>query len=302
MSDDAVISGAERPVRRIGRRKLTIRQVKVYNVRIRVGQWLGRTDRPPLLIFNGIGASLELLGPLADALEDTTVIAFDVPGAGESELPPIPYRMWMLGNLVGRLLNTLDVDRVDVLGVSWGGAAAQQFALQNPRRCRRLILAATSPGVIMVPPKMSVLAKFITPRRFNDRDYLHSVAGDIYGGKAKDGGGEAIQKFRGTSHRGYLMQQLALAGWTSLPWLRCLQQPTLVLHGTDDRVVRPVNGRILNALLTNSRMRTLADGHLFVISSAEETAHYLLPFLAGEEPPPQLSPNKPIDQSIKEDR
>ena len=74
------------------------------------------------------------------------------------------------------MLDTLGYGRVDMLGYSWGGALAQQFAFQNPRRCRRLVLAATATGALMVPARPAVLAKMLTPRRFVDRDYLASIA------------------------------------------------------------------------------------------------------------------------------
>lgn len=72
--------------------------------------------------------------------------------------------------------------QMDVLGVSWGEALAQQFAHQFSSRCRRPVLASTSPGAIMVPGKLSVLMKLMMPRRYTDPDYLHEIGGEIYGG------------------------------------------------------------------------------------------------------------------------
>ena len=273
---------AERPVRRLGARDVAIRGIEVFGIGIRVAVWEGSNGRPPLLIFNGIGAGLEMLAPFADEMSDTTVIAFDVPGAGESEVPPVPYRLWMLGVVAGRVLDQLDVDRVDVLGVSWGGAAAQQFAVQNPRRCRRLVLAATTAGMVMVPPRWSVLKAFMTPRRHNDPTYLREVAPMIYGGRAVDP--DVLKGFGRTSKRGYLLQQLALYGWTSAPWLPLVRQPTLVLAGGDDRVVRVANLRIIAALLPDAQLHVLDDGHLFVISSATQTADLVGDFLGENDP------------------
>ncbi|GEL19752.1 alpha/beta fold hydrolase [Pseudonocardia asaccharolytica] len=72
--------------------------------------------------------------------------------------------------------------RVDVLGVSWGGGLAQQFAFQNPRRCRRLVLVATSTGALMIPGRPEALPHLLTPRRHRDPAYARRVAGLIYGG------------------------------------------------------------------------------------------------------------------------
>ena len=127
----------------------------------------------PLVLCNGIGASLEVLDPLVEHLDpDTTVVRFDVPGSGGSPNSPLPYGFPYLAAVLGRLLKKLGLNgEVDVLGLSWGGALAQQFAFQNPRRCRRLILVSTGTGALMVPGRPAVLAKMLTPRRFLDHDY-----------------------------------------------------------------------------------------------------------------------------------
>ena len=64
---------------------------------------------------------------------------------------------------------------VDLLGLSWGGGIAQQFALQYPRRAGRLVLVSTGTGVMMVPARLGVLARMLTPRRYNDRSYRRAA-------------------------------------------------------------------------------------------------------------------------------
>src|SRR6201994_3866930 len=131
----------------------------------------------PLVLCNGIGASLEVLDPLVEQLDaDTTVVRFDVPGAGGSPTSVVPYGFPYLAWVLGRVLSKLGVSVVDVLGISWGGALAQQFAFQTPRQCRRLVLVATGTGVLMVPAHPRILAKMLTPRRFSDASYAASIA------------------------------------------------------------------------------------------------------------------------------
>jgi pimeloyl-ACP methyl ester carboxylesterase len=79
--------------------------------------------RTPLLLINGIGASLELLEPFVRGLDpDVEVIRFDPPGMGGSAEPSGPYRFTGLCALIASMLTELGVDVVDVLGISWGGA------------------------------------------------------------------------------------------------------------------------------------------------------------------------------------
>jgi poly(3-hydroxyalkanoate) depolymerase len=265
---------------------LSIRFVDVGAQRLRVAVWAGGRGRVPLLLFNGIGASLEMLMPLADMLGDIPTIAFDVPGVGESPPPRLPYRLWMLARLASHLLDQLGVQRVDVLGVSWGGTLAQQFALQNPRRCRRLVLAATAQGALMVPGHPRVLRHFFTPRRHNDPALRHRIGGLIYGGQARRDP-QLMQSLdrcvKPASRYAYLLQQLAVVGWTSVFWLPLLRQPVLILAGQDDPVIPVVNARLMAALIRNARLHVFDDGHLFVLSQPAQTARVLHDFLCADD-------------------
>src|SRR3989440_9444278 len=110
-------------------RTITVRGQRL-RVAIRKGDGKADGTRTPLLLLNGIGVNLEVLQPFVDALDPAIeVIRFDVPGTGGSPAPYIPYRFSMLALLVTKMLDQLGYRQVDALGVSWGGALAQQFAL-----------------------------------------------------------------------------------------------------------------------------------------------------------------------------
>jgi poly(3-hydroxyalkanoate) depolymerase len=253
---------------------------------LRVGVRRGDEALPPLLLFNGIGASVEMVAPFIEALDGRAAIIFDVPGVGGSPAPALPYRPSTLARLGARLLDQLGHDQVDVLGVSWGGAPAQQFALQYPARCRRLVLAATSPGHLMVPGRPSVLLKMASPRRYKDRAYLERIAGDIYGGAARHSPDllrRQLRHVRWSSDAGYYLQLFAVVGWSSLPWLPFLRQPTLVMAGQDDPLVPLINGRILAGLIPNARLVTIDDGHLFLLTSAHWAGAIVSDFLTVSE-------------------
>ncbi|HKU05776.1 MAG TPA: poly(3-hydroxyalkanoate) depolymerase [Bradyrhizobium sp.] len=249
---------------------------------LRVGIRRGDGGGRPLLIFNGIGASIELVEPFLDALPGPEAIIFDMPGVGGSPAPRLPYRPSTLARLTGRLLDQLGHAQVDVLGVSWGGAPAQQFAFQQAARCRRLVLAATSPGHLMVPGRLNVLLKMATPRRYRDPEYMRKIAGDIYGGALRNQPEmlrDHLRHVRWSSDYGYYLQLAAGFGWSSLPWLVFLRQPTLVMAGTDDPIVPAVNGRILARLIPDSQFVTIDDGHLFLLTSAQQSAGLIADFL-----------------------
>jgi poly(3-hydroxyalkanoate) depolymerase len=245
-------------------------------------------QRLPLLLFNGIGANLELTVPLLNELRDREAIVFDAPGAGASPTPLLPYRLWQLARLSRRVLDTLGYGPVDVFGVSWGGAPAQQFAAQYPRRCRRLVLAATTMGAPMLPGKPSVLWRMVSPRRYWDKNHLRRIAPQIYGGALRHDP-EAVRghahAMRGGTSYGYALQLLAMLGWSSLPLLWRIRQPTLVLAGNDDPLVPLANARWLARLLRHGRLEVLDCGHLFMVTQAMATARSIQTFLDEEASP-----------------
>ena len=169
--------------------------------------------------------------------------------------------------LVGVALAVLDelgVDEVDVLGVSYGGAVAQEFAHRAPARTRRLVLAATSTGMLSVPAGPRVLVHLATPLRYWRRDYARRIVGDIYGGRSRTdpwAHRELSARFdRPPTVAGYLGQLVAAMGWTSITWLPRLSVPTLVMTGDDDPIIPTVNGRILARLIPGARLYVVRGG------------------------------------------
>jgi poly(3-hydroxyalkanoate) depolymerase len=265
---------------------MRIDHTRVHDRVIRFGIRAGDPGRVPLLILNGLGANIELAEPFIDALERPTIAIFDVPGVGGSPTPPSPYRPSAVAELASGLLDHLGYDRADILGVSWGGAIAQQFAFQYPSRCRRLVLAATATGALMVPASPRVLLKIATPRRYMDGAHAQRIAGDVYGGafrREPDLVARTLRHVRFSSKRGYYLQLAAAIGWTSLPWLFLLRQPTLIMAGCDDPIVPSINARIMHWLIPDSRLEMLDCGHLFLITLPGESARIVDAFLTDGE-------------------
>ena len=227
-----------------------VRSIVVAGRQLRVAVRHGDGTRVPLLLFNGIGASLDLLQPFVDAL--------GYPGA------------------------------VDVLGISWGGGVAQHFAITARRRCRRLVLVSTATGAIMVPARPAVLVQMITPRRYLDPGHLQRVAPKLYGGTARGDPAWVSTMMHAQSRvgspRGYLYQLTAGAGWTSLPFLPLLRQPTLILSGDDDPLIPVANARLLRTLIPHARLHVYHGGHLSLVTEAAELAPVVDRFLTAADP------------------
>ncbi|ROR92284.1 alpha/beta fold hydrolase [Nocardioides aurantiacus] len=270
------------PLRRDVVRQLTVRGITArVSVRPGVGSY---ASKPPLLLCNGIGVSLEALQPLVDQLHpDRGLVRFDVPGIGGSALPPTPYPIAALSSWVTALMAKLGHRRFDVFGLSWGGGLAQQLAVQSPRKVHRVVLVATGTGCLMVPASPRVLGIMSTPRRHRDPEYAARVAPEIYGGSMRTdperGAALLHAATRSGPKRGYYYQLAAMAGWTSLPFLGLLRQPTLVMGGDDDPIIPAVNPRMQAAMIPRARLHLYHGGHLGILTEADELAPVIDAFL-----------------------
>ncbi len=266
----------------------TFRMMEAGGRTLRVATWRldQPSEHPPILFFNGIGANIEAVAPLAERLTERGFVMFDMPGTGESPDPVVPYTPFTMSWTARQILDQLGLGTVDVMGVSWGGAMAQHFALQHPRRTRRLVLVATTAGMIMVPGNFGALSKMTDPRRYVDAKFMNEHFATLYGGLTKNAGAKAqhIGRLKPPSPRGYVYQLLAMLGWTSLPALPFLNKQTLVMMGEDDAIVPLVNGKMLASLIPNARLEVFAGGgHLFLLTHADESVAMLRDFLDAPE-------------------
>jgi poly(3-hydroxyalkanoate) depolymerase len=261
--------------------------VAVDGVLLNVSEERGDPARPPLLLINGLGANLELLDPFVRALRETSrgrigTIRFDLPGIGGSPARLRPRRARGLARLVAHLLTRLGHQRVDVLGISWGGGLAQQFARQYPERCRRLVLVCTSAGLFSVPGRLAVIGKLLSPWRYGRAHRSNELDPDLYGEELRRDRGAARQLaalMRPPTLLGYYLQLYALTGWSSLFWLERLSQPTLVVAGNDDPIVPLANARLLARHLPDARLNIVDGGHLCLLTQARALAPLVEGFL-----------------------
>lgn len=239
----------------------------------------------PLLLINGLGASVEMWEPLLGLLGDREVIAFDLPGSGASRAAPRPLRMPALAAMVEGLLDRLGHSRLDVLGYSFGGLVAQQLARSAPHLVDRLVLCATLAGVPSVPNPLATWL-MLTPTRYYSRTIAEAVLPLIAGGRTSRERGtleaHLAERFaRPPSMLGYVHQLYAVTGWSSVPWLRTVRHPTLILHGSDDRLVPLVNARFMAWAMPNAQLHVVRrGGHLFLIDEPESVVGCVSSFLA----------------------
>jgi pimeloyl-ACP methyl ester carboxylesterase len=222
-------------------------------------------DGEPILLIMGLGGNLDMWTPLERELVPLgfQTIAYDAPGTGGSDPPHEFRRMGGLADLAAGVLDALGRDReaVDVLGVSFGAGVAQELARRRPGRVSRLVLAAASCGLGSLPGDPWAAAWMLSPMAYALR-------------------ARSSRLQRPPSPLGYWSQLYAAAGWTSLPWLHRIGQPTLVLAGDRDPLVPMANGRQLAAAIPNARLEVVEGGdHMFLMTEPARSARAVAGFL-----------------------
>jgi pimeloyl-ACP methyl ester carboxylesterase len=260
--------------------------IGVAGRRLRIGHWhergghekAGHEEAPPLLMLNGIGMNMEMLEPLARQMRGRRLISVDMPGIGQSPDPIFPYTIPQIALTLAALLDRLHIDQVDILGISWGGAVAQQFAFQHRARTRRLALAATSAGSVMVPGNPTMVGHMLDPMEFSVEQALRRNLAMLYNGGGS--GRVSLNAAKAPSPAGWACQLGAFAAWSSVSFLPLLSLPVLVMADTEDQLIPVANAHFLHNAIPHSRLELFEDGgHLFMLSRPQRFCEVLTGFL-----------------------
>ena len=247
-----------------------------------------RGDGHPVLLLNGVGGSIALWDAMYEDLRDFQIISFDAPGTGHSSTPRLPYTMKALAKVVAGLLDLLGQRQVDVLGYSFGGVLAQQFARDFPERVRRLVLGATMCGWGVLPGETLALLSMVTPVRYYSK-LAYALTAPVLAGGAAEATPEFIDRTAAArvdappSLSGYWLQLMAAWSWSSLPWLHELEHPTFVVAGAQDRLLPPVNSELIASLLPRARLLGLDGwGHYVLLDRQSGAGEAIADFLGAE--------------------
>ena len=244
---------------------------------------------PAVVLINGIGAHVAMWRPVEIALEGMRVISFDAPGTGRSATRLTPLTMFGLAGLVEQLFDELQLERADVIGYSFGGAIAQQFALQAPARVRRLVLAATLPGWGGVPGHLTAMLSVGTPLRYYSRTLYEITAPAVAGGRTRCDSDYVRSLWRdraghSPTFRGYAHQVWAMTMWSSFAWLSRIAAPTLIAVGDDDPLVPLSNALMMSLRMPRARVLVVPEeGHFLLLDPRGKGLPLAREFLAADE-------------------
>jgi pimeloyl-ACP methyl ester carboxylesterase len=218
----------------------------------------GRPGDPPLMLLEGLGGDVPGWRRNVPTLaRELFVVAFDFRGNGRSDAPDEPMTMATFVDDSVAVLDHLELDSAHVYGMSFGGMVAQELALTHPSRVRSLILAATSVG-----PRRAVRSRARVPK---DRPWLA-----LYSPGFAEAHPEHVQEDvvvgsqRPQRPHAGRRQWEAMQAFDSFDRLPGIAVPTLVLHGTEDRIVDVENARVLARRIPGAELVLLEGaGHLY---------------------------------------
>jgi len=207
--------------------------------------YLSAGSGPPLVMLHGAGGGGVLWAPVVDALrKQFSLIIPDVVGYGESDKPDGRYdRRFFTGWLRG-FMDAMGLNQASLVGNSQGGAIALQFALDNPDRASHLVLVCSAglhpwrsigwPAMVDMMRTQLFMSKKSMRRLVRHLVYdisrfpLESAVRYLEAVGAAPGGKRAFSRGRGRAVRPFKAMELDR--------ITC---PTLLLWGTEDRVIRP---------------------------------------------------------------
>lgn len=232
----------------------------------------GSPEAEPLVLLEGLGGDITgWRRNIPTLARELFVVGYDLRGNGRSDALGGPWSMETFVDDTLVLVDELGLESAHLYGQSFGGMVGQELALTHPDRVRSLTLAATHPG-----RNHSVRSTATVPK---DRPWQQLYS---------PGFAEAHPEHVSDDLRSGILQEPdarkrqweAMQGFDSYDRLPDLRVPTLVMHGTADRVVDPENARILARRIPGAELHMLEGaGHVYHSEEPEAADRAVLDFV-----------------------
>lgn len=247
--------------------------------------WDQHGSGPPILLIMGLSFTHEMWFRLTPALgEEYRTIVFDNRGMGRSDVPRGPYTIRRMASDARAVLDAAQVNSAHVIGASMGGMIAQELALQHPERVRSLMLGCTSSrGLLRKLPDFRYGPRRFERSRWEREQSLRSL---LYARHTPIERIEQDIRVRcgcAWSYKGFLNQLAGILMWSAYWRLPKINVPTLVVHGDEDRLVPPENGRVVASRIPGARFELLQGaGHILITDQPEKSIDMIRGFLSEQ--------------------
>jgi 3-oxoadipate enol-lactonase len=249
--------------------------------------WEEHGSGPPILLIMGLSFTHEMWFRVLPSLASRyRAIVFDNRGMGRSDVPRGPYSIRQMASDARAILGAAGVEAADVVGASMGGMVAQELALRFPQCVRRVVLACTSHGGFF--SGWPDFTRFPRRAKWSRPDEIErALIPLLYSGATSRDRIEEDLQIRSRCkwcYQGFFGQLTGILAWSSYRRLPRIEIPTLVIHGEDDRLVPPRNGKVVANRIPGAQFHQVPNaGHMLLTDQPEICAEIVLNFLNQHE-------------------
>lgn len=214
-------------------------------------------------------------------------VTFDNRGVGKSDKPSGPYSIKMMADDTIGLMDHLGIEKAHVLGVSMGGMIAQEIAINYPERVDKLVLGCTfakaDTSTRSTEMNTATEANEKTPQNeASQRKVISAMLALSFNNRFNRIFILPFAKIaiRFYSPTGIAEQMKAVSTHDTVDRLKMIKAPTLVITGTDDRLVNPTSSEVIAKLVPNAKLvRVSGGGHTFFMEMHKDFNREVLNFL-----------------------
>lgn len=263
-------------------------------------EYFGEGRAEPVCLLNGLAMHTKAWYPFIDRLiPDSDVLLFDYPGQGESTSIDAPVTMPQLAGILRALADHLALPALHVVGVSYGGLVALEFARLFQERLHTLTLS----GILLSHETLFEMYETLSLRFYRGGAqafdlYTHYMYEKIFGEAFVTAvGPEKLEAMRQRFHERYAQRVHSLVRLTeaqdpffaaldaNMPAYRSIVTPTLVMPGADDRAIPAAVQRKVCDILPNARWSPLSgSGHVVYLEQPEVFWPALKAFIGTSQP------------------
>ena len=242
--------------------------------------WYSEGSGEPVLLIMGLAYPAASWFRQTEVLsKEHRVITVDNRGAGDSAgAPGAPYTVELMTSDCLAVLDAAGVERAHVVGMSMGGLMAQELAISHPERVGSLCLIATHPGTAdgVWPPEVF---EFLAARQGMSPEQSREFS--IPFNYAATTSRELIEqdwavRLEGTAGPEGYAAQGGTAVWAGLSRLPQITAPTMVMYGTEDRLVHPGNGERIAGAIPGATLVPVEGANHVLTTDQPETVNQLL--------------------------
>ncbi len=244
----------------------------------------------PVLLLMGLAYPSDMWHRTRPALSKKfRTIVIDNRGIARSDMPPGPYPISLMASDAIAVLDAAGVESAHVYGISMGGMIAQELTLQHPDRVRSLILGCTAAGgPTAVRAEQEVTDVIMARGSMTPAQAAEAAIPFIYDiGTARASIDQDLNVRRPwfAQPEAYIAQLQGILAWEAYSRLPQIAVPTLVIHGENDRLVPPGNGKLIAQRIPGAKLVMLPNAsHIFPTDQPEGSEHAVLEFLAAQTP------------------